>query len=346
MHRPTLVALLIAGLALVGCDRKGGKARTGGAGTDGMEPTRPGPPRGPRVRPVPTWLSDLRHGATNDRRYAALDRFVTHWPADRDSLPDVLDVMVREEALRGGFALSLARLGAPLVPALVTLVGKAPKDGPTLLAAGVLAYSLVSPQGMAPLPEPKRAELRRALAPLREALWPAFLADTRPDYEIYQGLATGGLDTAKRFQAPVPEGGLTRVAMVLYLMLTRLPNEILLPEEERKAIRGTLAPLAVPMAKALATARPGLAGESPDSLLLGLSVLGSASAAALTNEPAFRAPEGCEALVKVLVSLDEQSGPRTVAPAREALARCTGKIADPTLTEKAKALLPKLTLPR
>ena len=142
----------------------------------------------------------------------------------------------------------------------------------------------------------------------------------------------------------MPEGGLSRVAMVLYLMLTRLPTEVLLPEAERATIRRTLAPLAAPFAKALGNARPGPEGESPDSLLLGLSVLGSAGAATLANEPSLRALERCDAVVKVLLSLEEQAGPRATAPARESLARCVGKLADPGLSEKAKALLPRLDL--
>ncbi len=338
-------ALVIPGL---GCrDRSSGSK----AGSTGRTPatSRPASRARDRARPRPRPRSgvaairqDLRSPGNDDRHYNALDRLVKGWPATREALTDALWLLRTDGTIRGGVALSLARLGPALVRPLLDMVARDPTDKATLVAAGVLAYHLVSPQGLTPRSEAEREKIRAALRPLQKPLWQAFLADNRPDYEIYQGVAVGAADTVKRFRPPFAKSGLTRVAMVLYLILTRKKQEAFLPPKQRAALRKQAAPLAAHFAKALGRAKNDGSGESPDSLVLGLSVLGRAGAAAVAREKTLRTAERCPHVVKALVNVQEQAGDAAVVPARAVLQRCVTLLPDPALTRLAKGLLAKL----
>ncbi len=303
---------------------------------------RPGPGRQPAQAATGASIrAALKAARTDDAHYRALDRFVRGWPATRSALPAVLELLRTKSGIRGGVALSIARLGAPLAPALVAMVRRDPTDDDTLLAAGVLAYHLVSPHGLTVRSAAEREKTRAALAPIQEPLWKKFQADRRPDYEIYQGVAAGAEATLERLRPPFPKGGLTRVAMVLYLILTADPEESLLEAKRRAKWRAKLAPLAGPFARALAGAQ-GYGrgnGESPDSLVLGLSVLGTAGAAAVANEPGLQAPAQCPRVLQVLLAVAEQGGATAAAPARPALQRCLPHAGDAGLAQRGRALL-------
>ncbi len=341
-----LVALLAVSGGVGACKGQGGGG--GGAGVStaaggegargGRSGRRPGQGAGRGSSPMasggvsgsssvaPGELALLRGhltlSATQKQRLAAMDSLVKGWPGTRPALSAALGLLRADEENRGAYALSLARLGRALISALHQMVARAPLHLPTLRAAGALAYHLVVRDGLTRRTDGELAALRMELAPTVRYLWKVFLSDTRPDYEIYQGLAAGGEDTVKRLVPPVPAGGLTRVAMVLYLILTSRPNEALLPARDRSRLRKLARPLAMPFAKALSVARSDGTGESPDSLMLGLSVLGGAGARAVAALPAMAGKGACPTVVKLAHNLLEQSPPAEVEPLRALLRGC------------------------
>lgn len=310
------VILLVAVAGVVGCGGKKKESSKGGA-TGSMAPARPSPE-------VAHLRKGMTLGATEKERYAAIDKLVKGWPRTKGALPAALGLLRADKENRGGFAMSLARLGQPLVPALCRMVAKSPRHLPTARAAGALAYHLVLRSGLTKRTDAELARLRTELRPVFKAVHALFLTDTRPEYEIYQGVAVGGAEAIGRFKLPIPQGGLTRVAMVLYLILTNKSDEALLPAPDRVRLRKQVVALAKPFAEALPRARPDGTGESPDSLMIGLSVLGVHAARALATVPALGKQAGCLIIVKALHNLLDQFPVQTAEPLRPLLKKCTG----------------------
>ena len=333
-----LAALSALLMAVPGCGRKEKQAPrpkvTNPLGADSAKPKQQA--AGGRVAMA------LRSAVDDDARDKALQAFVLGWPRTRGALPAALERLRTDGPNRGGIALALARLGQPLVKPLIAMLERDPKDKNTLLAAGVLAYHLVFPGGLVKRTPAEYASLRAALAPTFAPLWAAFMADPRPDYEIYQGVAVGADEAIKRFRGPIPPGGLTRVGMVLYLVLSGLPNEVMLPAAHRKRLREQVVGLAGPMVAALTRVRADGSGESPDSLMIGLSVLGRATAVALAKNPTFRQPARCPFVVKTVAGLMEQFPASEAAPAKPLLTACATKAQATEARQQAKTLLAKL----
>lgn len=330
------VILLLAVVAVAGC---GGKKKSAPGSDQGgqMASVRPSPE-------VANIQKRLALSVPEKERYAALDQLVKGWPRTKGALTAALGLLRADKENRGGFAMSLARLGRPLVPALNQMVARASLHLPTLLAAGVLSYHLVVRSGLTKRTDAELAAMRKALRPSFEPIYAAFRIDTRPEYEIYQGVAVGTEEAIRRFGLPIAKGGLTRVAMVLYLILSGKPNGALLPAADRARLRKQAVGLAKPFAEALAKARPDGTGESPDSLMLGLSVLGIDAAKALAAVPDLGKQGGCLVAIKSAYNLLDEVSASEVAPLRPLLQRCTGFKwdANPRIPQALKKLLAKL----
>lgn len=307
--------VLVAVAAVAGCGGKK-KGASGGNSTDKQEPAR--------VSPVVANIQKrLLLSAPEKQRFAALEQLVKGWPQTRGALPAALGLLRADKENRGLLAMSLARLGRPLVAPLNALTAKSPLHLPTLRAAGALAYHLVARSGLSKRTDAEFAALRKALAPTVKRITAAMLADTRPEYEIYQGVAVGAGESIRQFKLPIVKGGLTRVAMVLYLILTNKPNEALLPATDRAGLRKRALHLAQPFAVALPNTRGDGRGESPDSLLIGLSVLGLPAAQALAAVPAMSEQAGCMFAIKAAHNLLDQFTATEAMPLRAVLQKCT-----------------------
>ncbi|MFH2010398.1 MAG: hypothetical protein ABI333_27615 [bacterium] len=335
----TLLLMIFAGLVLLG-GAVGCRTKPGGVATGGAADATPSAPK--ESRSVTLIRRGVGPGSPEAAREKAVDAFVRGWPSTRAALPAVLELLRWDGGNRGAYAMSLARLGKALAPVVNAMVAEKPGDKPTILAAGVLAYHLVVRGGVTKRAEAEFEEIRRALRPSFEYFWKAFLSDLVPEGEIYQGVAVGAEEAVGRFRPPFPPKGLTRVAMVLYFALSRIPDQAVVPPVVRKRLRQQAAPLAAFFAPALATAGQDPTGESPDSLVLGLAVLGTASAVALSQTPALHRPERCPVLVKALSNLVEQSGARAAALAAGLLEGCARQTTNPAASAQARTLLAAL----
>lgn len=328
--------VVVTVVATAGC---GGKKK-GGSGSD------PGG-KGTSARPSPEVAHIQKRlvlSAPEKQRFAALEQIVKGWPRHKQALPAALGLLRADKENRGMLAMSLARIGRPLVPAINALTKKTPRHLPTLRAAGALAYHLVVRNGLTKRSDAEFAALRKALSPTVKRITAVMMTDTRPEYEIYQGVAVGTGDSIRKFKLPIVEGGLTRVAMVLYLILTTKPNEALLPEADRARLRKLALHLAKPFAEALPNTRMDGRGESPDSLMIGLSVLGLPAAQALATVPAMAKPAGCMFAIKLVHNLLEQFTRKEALPLRPLLQKCTKHdwAANPNVPPALKQALAKL----
>jgi hypothetical protein len=283
---------------------------------------------------------ELRSARDDQRRYQLLDDFVHRWPATRAGLPAVLDIARTDDVNRGGLVMSLARLGQPLVPAVLSMVERTPHDLNTLLAAGAMAYQLVHPTGLTPRPDAEREAFRRGFAPLLDTFWRQLLTDTVQPVEILQGVAIHGEAALRRMRPPFPKHGASRLALVVRLILSQTKDEAHFPKAERTRLRALAAPLAPHFARALATAEgKDPSGEAPSALILGLSVLGIAATAAVEQEPGLATDERCPALLELGKELLEQFPPDQARPLAGRLALCGARMPDPELSGRAGGLL-------
>lgn len=340
------VIVMMVMVAAVSC---GGK-KNGSPGRDQggqMGPVRPSPPR--LTAEVTSLQKRLVLSASEKDRYGAVDQLVKGWPRTQGALGAALGLVRADTENQGGLAMSLAGLGRPLVPALNKMVAGSPRHLPTLRAGGVLSYHLVVLSGLTQRTDVELAALRKALRPTFEHMWAMFLTEDRPDLEIYLGVAVGASEAIRRFLARLAQGKesqkLTRVAMALNLILSNKPNEIVVPAPERARLRNQSAPLAKRFAEALPKARPDGAGESPASLLLGLSVLGAPAARALAAVFHSAKPAECRLAVKSAQGLLDQFPASELAPLRPLLKRCAGLkwSGNPEVSKALSKLLAKMS---
>ncbi len=310
----TRMILLVAALAVVGCGGKNKDVPKGGS-KGSMAPAPPSP----EVKHI---RKHLALSATEKERFGALEKLVKGWPRTRGALPAALGLTMADKENRGMLAMSLARVGKPLVAAINQMTAKAPLHLPTLRAAGALAYHLVARGGLTKRSDAEFAALRKALLPTVKRIRGVFNSDTRPVYEIYQGVAVGGEESIRSFKLPIVKDGLTRVAMVLYLILSNKANEALLPAAQRARLRKLALPLAKPFAEAMPSTRRDGTGESLDSLLIGISVLGIDAARALVAAPGMSKQPGCPIAIKAAHNLVEQFSVQEALPLRPLLVKC------------------------